>query len=188
VRVEDLSAAGGTITNYAALSLDNEMEMKVQAATPTKLPPAGVVKIYPKLSGGNPKLYAKDAAGTEFDLSGSGGGSILDSERVKAFAFSNATASPATIFTPPASAVITRVTVIMDTPASGNGASIAIGIAGNTGRDLVNGDTDLRDGVPQIGSEPLTQVGATPASIIATILTGSQTFSGRAYIRYVNPS
>jgi len=188
VRVEDLSAAGGTITNYAALSLDNEMEMKVQAATPTKLPPAGVVKIYPKLSGGNPKLYAKDAAGTEFDLSGGGGGSVLDAERVKAFAFSNATASPATIFTPPASAVITRVTVIMDTPASGNGASIAIGIAGNTGRDLVSGDTDLRDGVPQIGSEPLTQVGATPASIIATILTGSQTFSGRAYIRYVNPS
>jgi len=79
VRVEDLSAAGGTVSNYAALSVDNEVEMKVQAATPTKLPPAGVIKIYPKLSGSNPKLYAKNAAGTEFDLSG---GSTIYSPKV----------------------------------------------------------------------------------------------------------
>lgn len=71
LKVPSLSA--GSVTNLAAVQLADEMELGVQSATPTRATPAGFIKVYPKLNAGSPRLYAKDAAGAEYDLTGTVG-------------------------------------------------------------------------------------------------------------------
>lgn len=70
MRVADMSGVAGTVNNYTALSLENDMELKLQSATPTKTPSANFIKFYPKLFNALPRLYAKNAAGAEYDLAG----------------------------------------------------------------------------------------------------------------------
>jgi len=74
LKVPTLSTTPGTVTNFAAAQLTDEIELGIQASTPSRATPAGYIKVYPKLSAGAPHLYAKDASGVEYDLSGTGGG------------------------------------------------------------------------------------------------------------------
>lgn len=57
-----IHAAGGMIRTDAALLLP------VLDSTPAGNPPSGFLKVYFKLDGGNPKLYAKDSSGTEHTI------------------------------------------------------------------------------------------------------------------------
>ena len=170
VRVEDLSAAGGTLTNYAALSVDNEVEMKLQAATPTKLPPTGMVKIYPKLSGSNPKLYAKDAAGTEFDLSGAGGaGSVTSVGLSMPTEFSVANSPVTSTGTLTVSKAIQNANTIYAGPSSGG--AVAPGFRALT-------DADVPDALTIAGGTiNNTPIGATtPSTLVGTTVQANTAF------------
>jgi hypothetical protein len=61
----------------------NEVELNVQASTPADDPPAGVIKLYAKIIGDNPQLYAKYVS-EEVDLAGSSGGSAGSSLKLVA--------------------------------------------------------------------------------------------------------
>lgn len=54
-----------------SLHLGDDLELKVFASAPTDNPPADFIKVYPRLDGSDPKLYAKDSGGTEYDLAAS---------------------------------------------------------------------------------------------------------------------
>lgn len=142
-----------------------------------------------KLTTGAANTYIpqSDASGNLTLVAPSSLGIYADIVRTKVFSFTEATTSPSTIFTPPANSVILRVTVVMSVAAGGSGASIAIGISGTTGRDLAATDTDLTSTDIQVGSTPYTDVGGSPAAIIATIVTGGRTFTGKVFIDYVVP-
>jgi hypothetical protein len=49
-----------------------DVELNVQATAPGNDPPAGVIKLYAKIAGDDPQLYAKYGS-DEYDLAGSGG-------------------------------------------------------------------------------------------------------------------
>ena len=97
--------------------------------------------------------------------------------------FTQATSSPATIFTPTDNAIITRCVVVTDTAASAGSPTASIGIVGNTARDMATTDINLRAQEVSV-YEPYTAVGTSPAAIILTITPDSQTFGGRCYITY----
>lgn len=61
-----------TVEDLLALAADTPLELKEMAAPAT--PPSGALLLYAKSDG---KLYAKNDAGTEFDLTGGGGGATL---------------------------------------------------------------------------------------------------------------
>jgi hypothetical protein len=74
----------GSLTKAYALHTDNgtvhlgdDLEIPVFSSAPTDDPDTDFIKVYSKLDGGNPKLYAKDSAGVEHTLGG-GGGAIFD--------------------------------------------------------------------------------------------------------------
>ncbi len=88
VRVPTFSDLTGITSDYASAQFEDDVELKLQGATPGKNPPANFVKMYPKLNAGVPALYAKDATGTEYSLSGSGGAlSAADSAATKLFRY-----------------------------------------------------------------------------------------------------
>lgn len=58
--------------NAGSLHLGDDLELKVFSSTPGDNPPADFIKVYPKLDGSDPKLYAKDSGGTEYELGGVG--------------------------------------------------------------------------------------------------------------------
>ena len=97
--------------------------------------------------------------------------------------FTQATSSPATIFTPTDNAIITRCVVVTDTSASAGSPMASIGIVGNTARDMSTSDINLKAQEVSV-YEPYTAVGTSPAAIILTITPDSQTFGGRCYITY----
>jgi hypothetical protein len=71
VRVPDLTEGQ---TNYAIHTgqglahFGDAQELKVRSAAPTANPPNAFIHLYPRLSAGTPRLFAKDAAGIEHDL------------------------------------------------------------------------------------------------------------------------
>jgi hypothetical protein len=185
LKVPSLSP-GGTVPNYASAQLGDEFEIKVQGSAPARIPPSNFVKVYPKLVTGTPHLFAKDSSGAEFDLSGSGGGSA-NGELVQTEDFTQATASPLTIFTPPANAIIREVAVQVTTPAAGGSPTISIGVAGTVERDMAASESDLKTTAIYRVS-PMTAVGASPAAIIATLVPSGQTFTGKVFVIYTNAS
>ena len=62
-------------TGLGIVRIGDHEEIKVLTSTPTNNPPAGLIKLYPKLNAGIPTLYAKDTTGTEFIVGGGGAGS-----------------------------------------------------------------------------------------------------------------
>ncbi len=61
-----------TVEDLLALAADTPLELREMAAPAT--PPAGALLVYAKSDG---KVYAKNDAGTEYDLTGGGGGASL---------------------------------------------------------------------------------------------------------------
>jgi len=74
LRIPDLTQGGRNIaiqTGQGVVRLGDHEELKVVAGSPTGNPPVNFIKVYPKLNAGAPHLYAKDASGAEYDLTGS---------------------------------------------------------------------------------------------------------------------
>jgi hypothetical protein len=107
-------------------------------------------------------------------------------ERVQQEIFDQSTSSPLTIFTPPANALITMVQIEVTGAASGNSASVSVGISGDEDRDMDETDVNLKKAA-LFEVEPNTDVGGTPEAIILTVTPGSETFSGEVRVWYSIP-
>jgi len=59
-------------TGGGVVQIGDHQEWLVQTTTPAASPPADFIKVYPKLDGGDPRLFAKDASGVEHLLTGDG--------------------------------------------------------------------------------------------------------------------
>ena len=105
----------------------------------------------------------------------------------KIVSFSQASSSPLTLDSaPPPNATLDSVRVVVDTAASGGSPTITVGVSGTPALYQATTDNNLRE-VGQYLTDPFTALGATPAAIIATIVTSSQTFAGRIELRYILP-
>ena len=62
-------------TGRGLVRIGDHEEIAILSTTPSGNPPTGLIKLYPKLNGGIPTLYAKDALGSEFIVGGGGTGS-----------------------------------------------------------------------------------------------------------------
>ena len=75
LRVPDLTQAGNNYaihTGQGIVHLGGHQELSVLGSSPTTNPPTNFIKLYVKLANGVPTLYAKDAAGVEYLVGGSG--------------------------------------------------------------------------------------------------------------------
>lgn len=111
---------------------------------------------------------------------------LSGAEQVQQEAFTEATTSPLTIFTPPANSLITTVQVEVITPAAGATATVSVGISGDEDRDMDETEVKLKKaGLYEV--EPNTDVGGTPDAIILTITPGAETFTGEVRVWYTIP-
>lgn len=98
-----------------------------------------------------------------------------------------ATASPAAMFTPPANAVIREIWINVTIAAAGGSPTLSIGITGTPALYVATSDLDLK--AANLYVIPVyVSAGASPAQIIATITPSAQTFSADIYVVYTNPS
>jgi hypothetical protein len=127
---------------------------------------------------GAPNGYAAlDAAGKvpASQLPATGGGAVQE------LSFDQATGSPASIFTPPNDARITRITVEVGTAASGGSPTLSVGTSGDPDRDLETTDVDLLTAATYL-VWPMTATGNPAAEVFLTITPDGQTFSGTVWI------
>lgn len=90
------------------------------------------------------------------------------------------------MFTPPANALIRRVTAVVDSAAGGGSPTLKIGVTGTLDKYMETGHNDLKNtGIYETQPE-IQETTALP--IIATIVASSQTFSGRLYVTYAVPA
>ena len=112
---------------------------------------------------------------------------VSNADLVQIQAFTQATSSPTTIFTPPANARITKVSANITVAAGGGTPTISVGISGDEDRDLDELEVDLKTvGVYEVA--PLTDVTGTPGAVILTITPDSQSFTGEIFVHYTNPA
>lgn len=105
---------------------------------------------------------------------------------IQSEAFTEATSSPLSIFTPPANATIMTVyLVILDAAGSASGVSLNLGVSGDTDAYMQNDEIDVTVEATYI-VHPLVNVGGTPDPVILTIVPDVQTFSGAVFVEYVN--
>jgi hypothetical protein len=74
LRIPDLTQGTANVaiqTGQGVVRVGDHEELKVLTSTPTANPPTDFVKVYPKLDAGVPRLYAKDSAGVEYNLTDS---------------------------------------------------------------------------------------------------------------------
>lgn len=113
--------------------------------------------------------------------------SVSNAELCQELAFTEATSSPATIFTPPDNALITRCQIQVTAAAAGGSPTVSIGISGDADRDMDELEVNLLTAA-LYEVQPMTDVGGTPGAIILTITVDGQTFTGEARVWYVIPA
>jgi len=115
------------------------------------------------------------------------GSPASNAELTQSVAYTQATSSPATIFTPPADAIITQVINRVKTAAGGAGASVSVGVSGTVERDM-DADESVMTAARVYTVSPMTEVGGTPGAMLLTITPGGQTFEGLLIVKYTNPA
>lgn len=111
------------------------------------------------------------------------GGVIIDTT---ALAFG--TASPLTLFTLPANAVVRKITVYVDTAFNGTTPQVTVGISGTTAKYSAAGDVDLKTvGAYVIVPEQI-PAGTTEALIATYTASGSSAGAARIVIEYGVPA
>lgn len=112
---------------------------------------------------------------------------ISNAEMTQSEAFTQATSSPLTLFTPPANSEISKIQLVVTVAAAAGTPTVSIGIDGDVDRDLDETDVDLLTlGIYEIF--PNTAVGETPGAMKLTITPDSQTFSGTVRVWYSTPA
>lgn len=110
-----------------------------------------------------------------------------NAELVQEEAFTQATSSPLTLFTPPANARLTQVGVSVTAAAAGGSPTISIGIAATPALYMATNENSL-GAINEYIKDLWVDVGASPSAVIATIVPSAQTFTGRIWARYTLPS
>lgn len=118
---------------------------------------------------------------------GGGGGTVTENANLtQAVSFTEATTSPLSIFTPPASAILTSISIVVDVAAGASTPTIQLGTAVTPDLYVASTEVDLLTTGTYI-FYPFVDVTGTPAEIVLTITPAGQTFSGRVYVTYSNP-
>ncbi len=127
-----------------------------------------------QLSGGSPalnKVLMSDASGN-----GAWGDIGAVAEHVNQEAFTQATTSPLTIFTPANGEIITRVILEVTTAAAGGSPTASVGVAGTVGAYMATTENNLKEvGVYEV--TPMVVNAA--AAVILTLVPSAQTFVGK---------
>lgn len=138
------------------------------------------------------KLPAADGVAGQFLRTDGLGGLTFASAQSNAdltevTAFSQASASPLTLFTPPANAYIKDVIVRVTSAAAGGSPTLSVGVSGTPALYMDAADNDLKS-ANEYSAPQWLAVGASPVPIIATIVVSAQTFAGEIAVVYGIPS
>lgn len=143
---------------------------------------ASVTYTLPGTDGSTGQVLSTNGSGT---LSWASVSANADLTQVEAF--TEATSSPLTIFTPPANAIIRLVIIEVTAAAAGGTPTVKAGTALDDDAYMLVTENDLLEtGVYEV--QPLVSAGGSPSAVILTITPDSQTFSGNVYVVYTNPS
>ena len=138
--------------------------------------------VLPATDGSNGQVLKTDGSGNW-----SWTDAVSNAELCQELVFDEATSSPATIFTPPNNAVLTRCQIQVTAAAAGGSPTVSIGVAGTVERDMATAESDLLTGA-LYEVQPMTDVGGSPGAVILSITPDSQTFDGEARVWYVIPA
>lgn len=99
------------------------------------------------------------------------------------------TASPQALFTLPANAIVTEVSVIVDTAfAGGTGATVSVGVSGTASKYVGTGDIDLATASEYLVRPGLASVGTTEALIATYSAGGATAGSARILVTFSIPT
>ncbi len=148
--------------------------------------PAGlgstVTLTFPDNDGASGQVLSSDGSGNLSWVDVSANASLVQQE-----AFTEATSSPVTIFTPPANSVITRVSIEISTAASGGSPTLTVGTGATPDLYMASTDNDVKTtGIYQI--DLYDNVGGSPSAVQLAITPSSQTFTGIVFVHYTTPS
>lgn len=125
------------------------------------------------------------------DVGGDGTLGFIDvssnADLVQKQAYTEATASPTTIFAAAANTEILEIAVEVDVAAGGGAPTIKVGVTGTDNKFIDTTDTDLKT-TGKYNIPVYDTVGGSPINVILTITPDSQTFSGNVYVRYATPA
>jgi len=99
-----------------------------------------------------------------------------NAERVNSEAFTQATSTPLTIYTPVAAEVVTRVVIEITVAAGAGSPTLAIGIGGQTGLYMAATENNVKELGIYVVEPMISNAGGT--AIILTIVVSAQTFTG----------
>lgn len=139
-------------------------------------------------TGGTGQFVRQSSSGAAFTVSALTTSDVTGTtvDREEALAFTQATGSPATIFTPPANHIIKRVEVHITAAAAGSTPTVKVGTAGTSDLYMLTTEVDLLEtGIYIV--QPMADAGPTPAAVILTISAAGQSFTGIVYVTYGLP-
>lgn len=138
--------------------------------------------VLPGVDGSTGQILSTDGAGNLSWVD-----TVANANLTQVESFTEATSSPLTIFTPPANAIIMEISIVVDTAAGASTPTVEVGVSGTPDLYMAATDTDLlTQGTYTL--RPLADVTGTPSAVILTITVAGQTFTGRVYVTYANPS
>lgn len=91
---------------------------------------------------------------------------------------------PLVAFLPTDSTIIKSVSIRVDTPAAGTGASVQVGTASDTNAYMEISDSDLTSSLVYETHDYI-RVGSSPEEVRVFVTAGAQTFEGTVFIQYV---
>lgn len=129
-------------------------------------------------------LQTDGSGGLSWVANGSAAGGMIADTTALAFG----SASPLTLFTLPANAVIFRVRIIVDTAFNGTTPQVTIGISGTTAKYTAAADCDLKTAGEYVIEPGVAPVGSTENLIATYTASGSSVGAARIVIEYAVPA
>jgi hypothetical protein len=169
VAVKNVQIHGNNVANAVILSSPNGLGGNITLTLPNSVGASG-------------QFLQSDGSGGMSWANANSNGNLIQYE-----AFTQATSSPLTIFTPPDDSVILEVYVEVIDSAGGGSPTVTIGTSVDPDAYMTATENDLTEEAVYI-VHPLVEVGGSPNPVIATIVTDSQTFGGEIYVGYSNAS
>lgn len=148
-------------------------------------PASDITLVLPTNDGTPGQVLQTDGAGV---TSWASAGTTADLVHVDTTTLNFGDASPKTLFTLPANAVIHNVKIIVDTAFDGTAPTLSIGIVGTVSKYVGTGDLDLKTANVYEIDPGLASVGTTEALIGTYSADSSSAGSARIEVYYSNPA
>lgn len=162
-------------------------QLRVQGANATN----AVILNAPAALGANVTFVLPNADGATGDfLKTNGAGTLsftgaqVDAEKVQSEAFTQATSSPLTVFTPANGTLITKVQIEVTAAGAGGSPTAAVGVSGTTGAYMATTENDLKEAALYEVEPNITNTGQ---AVILTLVPSAQTFTGVVRVWYAIP-